>query len=81
MLDMMRSMLSNSSLDADEISDPTKDQNDEIIFDQPVVRSETTQIEEHPISLCHSGSVVRQPDRYMEFCLSNKQQFVVHIPK
>ena len=52
-------------LDIDEIGDSTKDQNDEIIFDQPVVRSETTQIEENPISLCHSGKVVRQPDRYM----------------
>ncbi|KAL5580269.1 hypothetical protein UlMin_012711 [Ulmus minor] len=41
------------------------DQNDEIIVDQPVVRSETTQIEEHLISLRHSGRVVRQPDRYM----------------
>ena len=46
-------------LDTDEIGDPTKDQNDEIIFDQPVVRSETTQIEEHSISLRHSGKVVR----------------------
>ena len=46
-------------LDTDEIGDLTKDQNNEIIFDQPVVRSETTQIEEHPISLCRSGRVVR----------------------
>ena len=38
-------------LDTDEIGDPTKDQNNEIIVNQPVVRSETTQIEEHPISL------------------------------
>ena len=30
-------------LDTDEIGDPTKDQNDEIIVDPPVVRSETTQ--------------------------------------
>ena len=29
-------------LDTDEIDDSTKDQNDEIIIDQPVVRSETT---------------------------------------
>ena len=46
-------------LGTDEIRDPTKDQNDEITVDQPVVRSETTQIEEHPISLCRSGRVVR----------------------
>ena len=52
-------------LDTDEVGDPNKDQNDEIIADQPVVRSETTQIEEHPISLCRSGGVVRQPDCYM----------------
>ena len=32
-------------LDTNEIGDSTKDQNDEIIVDQPVVRSETTQIE------------------------------------
>ena len=30
-------------LDIDEIGDPTKDQNDEIIVDQLVIRSETTQ--------------------------------------
>ena len=36
-------------LDTDKISNPTNDQNDEIIVDQPVVRSETTHIEEHPI--------------------------------
>ena len=48
-----------------KIDGPTMDQNDEIIFDQPVVRSETTQIEEHPILLRHSGRVVRQPDCYM----------------
>ena len=41
-------------LDTDEIGNPTKDQNDEIIVDPPVVRSETTQIEEHPISLRRS---------------------------
>ena len=29
-------------LDIDEISDPTKDQNDEINIDQPIVRSEST---------------------------------------
>ena len=52
-------------LDTDEIGDSTKDQNDEIIVDQPVVRSETTQIEEHPISLHHIGRVVRQLNRYM----------------
>ena len=52
-------------LDTDEIGDSTKDQNDEIIVDQPVIRSETTQIEEHLISLRHSGIVVRQPDHYM----------------
>ena len=52
-------------LDTDEIGDPTKDQNDEIIVDQPVVKSETTQVEEHLISLRCSGRVVRQPDRYM----------------
>ena len=52
-------------LDTDEISNPIKNQNDEIIFDQPIVRSETTQIEEHLISLHHSGRVVRQPDCYM----------------
>ncbi|MBW4960114.1 hypothetical protein, partial [Klebsiella pneumoniae] len=52
-------------LDTDEIGDSTKDQNDEIIVDQPVVRSETTQIEEHPISLRRSGRVVKQPDHYM----------------
>ena len=52
-------------LDTDEIGDSTKDQNDDIIVDPPVVRSEITQIEEHPISLRHSGRVVRQPDRYM----------------
>ena len=52
-------------LDTDEIGDPNKDQNDEIIVDQPVVKSETTQIEEHLISLRHSARVVRQPDRYM----------------
>ena len=52
-------------LDTDEIGDSTKDQNDEIIVDQPVIKSETTQIEEHPISLRHSGRVVRQPDRYV----------------
>ena len=52
-------------LDTDEISDPTKDQNDEIIVNQLVVRSETTQIEEHPISLRRSGKVVRQPDHNM----------------
>ena len=52
-------------LDIDEISDPTKDQNDEIIVDQPVIRSETTQIEEHSISLRRSGRVVRQPDCYL----------------
>ena len=52
-------------LDIDEIGDPTKDQNDEIIVDQPVVRSETTKIEKDPISLRRSGRVVRQPDRYM----------------
>ena len=46
-------------LETDEISDPTKDQNDEIIIDQPVIKSETTQIEEHPIFLHHSGRVVR----------------------
>ena len=51
--------------DTDEIGDPTKHQNDEIIVDQPVVRSETTQIEEHPISLHRSSRVVRQLDRYM----------------
>ena len=49
----------------DEIGDLTKDQNDEIVVDQPVVRSETTQIEEHSISLHRSGKVVRQPDCYM----------------
>ena len=52
-------------LDTNEIGDLTKDQNDEIIVDPPVVRSETTQIEEHPISLHRSGRVVRQHDRYM----------------
>ena len=52
-------------LDTDEIGDLTNDKNDEIIVDQPVVRSETTQIEEHPISLHRSGRVVRQPNRYM----------------
>ena len=52
-------------LDTDEIGDSTKDQNDEIIVDQPVVRSETTQIKEHLILLCHSGRVVKQPDHYM----------------
>ena len=31
-------------LETDKISDPTKNQNDEIIIDQPVIRSETTQI-------------------------------------
>ena len=46
-------------LDTDEIGDSTKDQNDEIIVDPPVVRSETTQIEEHPISLRRSGSNLR----------------------
>ena len=34
-------------LDTDEISDLTKDQNDEIIVDQPVITSETIKIEEH----------------------------------
>ena len=53
----MRSVIQHT----DEIGDPTKDQNDEIIVDQPVVRSETTQIEEHLISLRRSGRVVRQP--------------------
>ena len=53
-------------LETDEIGVPTKDQNDEIIIDQLVVRSETKQIEEHLISLRRSGRVVRQPDRYME---------------
>ena len=48
-------------IDNDEISDLTKDQNDEIIVDQPDVRSETTQIEEHPFSLRRSDRVVRQP--------------------
>ena len=38
-------------LETDEISDPTKNQNDEIIIDKPVMRSEITQIEEHMISL------------------------------
>ena len=52
-------------LETDEIDDPTKNQNDEIIVDQPVVRSETTQIEEHLISLRCSGRVVGQSDRYM----------------
>ena len=52
-------------LETDEIGGPTKDQNDKIIVDQLVVRSETTQIEEHSISLRHSGRVVRQADRYM----------------
>ena len=52
-------------LETDEIGSLTLDQNDEIIVDQPVVRSETTQIEEHLISL-RMGKVVRQPDRYME---------------
>ena len=52
-------------LNTDEIGDSTKDQNDEIIVDPPVVRSGITQIEEHPISLRHSGRVVRQPDRYL----------------
>ena len=52
-------------LETDKIGDLTNKQNDEIIVDQPVVRSEITQIEEHPISLRHSGRVVRQPDRYM----------------
>ena len=52
-------------LDTDEIGDSTKDQNDEIIVDPPVVRSAITQIEEHPISLRRSGRVVRQPDRYL----------------
>ena len=52
-------------LEIDEIGDPTKNQNDEIIVDQPVIRSETTQIEEHPISLRRSGRVVRQPNHYM----------------
>ena len=33
-------------LETNEIGDPTKNQNDEIIVDQPVLRSETTQIEE-----------------------------------
>ena len=41
-----------------EIGDPTKNQNDEIIVDQLVERSETTQIEEHLISLRRSGRVV-----------------------
>ena len=48
-------------LDTDEIGDSTKDQNDEIIVDPPIVRIETTQIEEHPISLRRSSRVVRQP--------------------
>ena len=52
-------------LDTDEISYPTKDQNDKIIVDQPVIRRETTQIEEHPISFYRSGRVVRQPNRYI----------------
>ena len=52
-------------LDTDEIDDSTKDQNNEIIVDQPVVRSETTQIEEHLISLCHSTRLVKQSDHYM----------------
>ena len=51
-------------LDTVEIGDSTKDQND-IIVDPLVVRSETTQIEEHPISLRHNGRVVRQSDHYM----------------
>ena len=32
-------------LETDEIGDLTKNQNDEIIVDQPVIRSESTQIE------------------------------------
>ena len=52
-------------LDTDEIGDSIKYQNDEIIVNQPVIRSETTRIEEHLILLCRSGRVVRQPDRYM----------------
>ena len=52
-------------LETNEITDPTKNQNDEIFVDQPIVRSETTQIEEHLILLRRSGRVVRQPDRYM----------------
>ena len=47
------------------MSCPTKDQNDEIIVGQLVVKSQTTQIEEHLILLHCSGWVVRQPDRYM----------------
>ena len=46
-------------LETDEIGGPIKDQNDEIIVDQLVVRSEITQIEEHSISLRRSGRVVR----------------------
>ena len=45
-------------LEANEIGGPTMDQNDEIIVDQPVVRSETIQIEEHPILLRYSDRVV-----------------------
>ena len=71
-------------LDTDEIDDLTKDQNDEIIVDQPVVRSETTQIEEHLISLHRSGRVVRQPDHYLGIgdalvAISDDHK-VIHLP-
>ena len=62
--DHIRNHISNNKvvleeLDTNEIGDSTQDQNDETIGDQSVVRSETTQIEEHLISLRFSGRVVR----------------------
>ena len=51
---------------ADEISEPTQDQDDEIIMDQPIISSQTTFVEPLPGALRRSGRVVRQPARYME---------------
>ena len=60
--DHIRNHKSNNKvvLEELEIDGPTKNQNDEIIVNQPVVRSETTQIDEHLISLRCSSRVVRQ---------------------
>ena len=52
-------------LETDEINGSTENHNNDIIGDQIVMRSETTLIEEHPILLCHSGRVVREPDPYL----------------
>ena len=52
-------------METNEISGSTKNHNDEIISYQPIVKSETTPVEEHSISWRRSEKVFRQLDQYL----------------